>query len=81
VIDIVDPNNMNHVLEPLNCLTCHQPHSGAKQGMLVKDQANDMAFCMSCHAELTGSRAGQAQGAQSPNTLPQSAQSQAGKTK
>jgi predicted CXXCH cytochrome family protein len=76
VIDIVDPNNMNHVLKPLNCLTCHQPHSGAKQGMLVKDQVNDMAFCMSCHGELTQGGATGPQAAQ-----PQNAQPQSGKTK
>ena len=66
VIDIVDPTNMNHVLKAINCLTCHQPHSGGKPGMLVKDQANDMAFCMTCHSELTqggkGAQATQPQG-------------------
>jgi len=81
VIDIADPTNMNKVLKPINCLTCHQAHSGAQQGMLVKDQANDMAFCMTCHAELTKSgKAPQAQGAQPPPTQPQSAQTQGGKT-
>jgi predicted CXXCH cytochrome family protein len=75
VIDIVDPNNMNRVLKPLNCLTCHQPHSGAKPAMLVKDQANDMAFCMSCHAELTQS------GAKGPQPQGQNAAPQGGKTK
>jgi predicted CXXCH cytochrome family protein len=33
----------------MNCLTCHQPHSGNEQGMLVKDQKNDMNFCKTCH--------------------------------
>ena len=33
----------------INCLTCHQPHSGKEQGMLVKDQKNNMDFCKSCH--------------------------------
>jgi predicted CXXCH cytochrome family protein len=33
----------------MNCLTCHQPHSGNEQAMLVKDQKNDMQFCRSCH--------------------------------
>ena len=80
VIDIVDPTNMNHVLKPINCLTCHQPHSGAKPGMLVKDQANDMAFCMTCHAELTQGAKGP-QAAQPPATQPQNAQPQSGKTK
>jgi predicted CXXCH cytochrome family protein len=76
VIDIVDPSNMNHVLKPINCLTCHQPHSGANQGMLVKDQANDMAFCMTCHANMTQGKGPQAQGAP-----PEGAQPQGGKTK
>jgi predicted CXXCH cytochrome family protein len=33
----------------MNCLTCHQPHSGNQPGMLVKDQKNDMNFCSTCH--------------------------------
>jgi predicted CXXCH cytochrome family protein len=82
VIDIVDPTNMNKVLKPINCLTCHQAHSGAKQGMLVKDQTNDMAFCMTCHAELNqAGKAPQAQGAQPPAAQPQNTQPQSGKTK
>jgi len=76
VIDIVDPTNVNHVIKQINCLTCHQPHSGAKPGMLVKDQANDMAFCMSCHGELTqGAKAPQS-GAQPPAAQPENAQPQ-----
>jgi predicted CXXCH cytochrome family protein len=34
---------------PINCLTCHQPHSSTQAGLLVKDQANNMAFCSTCH--------------------------------
>lgn len=52
VTDIMDPTNVNKVLKPINCLTCHQPHSGAYAGMLVKDQQNNMAFCMTCHANM-----------------------------
>ncbi|PWT75474.1 MAG: hypothetical protein C5B46_02535 [Proteobacteria bacterium] len=80
VIDIADPTNQTKILKAINCLTCHQSHSGAKQGMLVKDQSNDMAFCMTCHAELTkgGAKGPQAQGAQ-PQTP--GAQPQGGKTK
>jgi predicted CXXCH cytochrome family protein len=33
----------------MNCLTCHQPHAGADNGMLVKDQAPNMEFCRTCH--------------------------------
>ena len=29
----------------MNCLTCHQPHAGNDNGMLVKDQAPNMEFC------------------------------------
>jgi len=52
VSDIMDPTNLNKVLKPINCLTCHQPHSGAFPGMLVKDQPNNMAFCMTCHSNM-----------------------------
>ncbi|MBV8206930.1 MAG: cytochrome c3 family protein [Acidobacteria bacterium] len=38
---------------PMTCLTCHQPHSGDKPGMLVKDQEANMNFCKTCHAEGT----------------------------
>ena len=55
VSDVMDPSNLNKVLKPINCLTCHQPHSSAKPGLLVKDQANNMAFCMTCHTNLTDS--------------------------
>ena len=36
---------------PMSCLTCHQPHSGNEQAMLVKDQKPNMAFCKTCHAD------------------------------
>ena len=55
VSDVMDPSDVNKVLKPMNCLTCHQPHSSAKPGLLVKDQANNMAFCMTCHTNLGGS--------------------------
>jgi predicted CXXCH cytochrome family protein len=34
---------------PMNCLTCHQPHSSAQADLLVKDQKNNMDFCKTCH--------------------------------
>ncbi len=37
-------------ITPMNCLTCHQPHSGAENGMLAKDQAPNMDFCRKCHS-------------------------------
>ena len=33
----------------MNCLTCHQAHSGNQPGMLVKDQKAGMDFCNTCH--------------------------------
>jgi predicted CXXCH cytochrome family protein len=35
---------------PMDCLTCHQAHSGGQPDMLVKDQKNNMDFCKTCHA-------------------------------
>ncbi len=49
VQDLVDPNDLTKVLTPMNCLTCHQPHASAQPGLLVKDQANNEAFCRTCH--------------------------------
>jgi len=37
----------------MNCLSCHQPHTSAKPGLLVKDQEANMAFCKTCHTEGT----------------------------
>jgi predicted CXXCH cytochrome family protein len=34
-------------------LSCHQPHSSAQPNLLVKDQANNAAFCANCHKDLT----------------------------
>ncbi len=47
--DLADPKDLTKVTVQLNCLTCHQPHASAQSGLLVKDQANNMAFCGSCH--------------------------------
>jgi len=52
VIDTTMPGTS--VVKQINCLTCHQPHSGANAGMLVKDQPNNMQFCMTCHSEMLG---------------------------
>jgi predicted CXXCH cytochrome family protein len=35
--------------KPINCLTCHQPHSSAQPDLLVKDQVNNTQFCRTCH--------------------------------
>ncbi len=49
VQDVVDPAT-SKVVAAINCATCHQPHASAKAGLLVKDQANNMDFCKTCHA-------------------------------
>jgi predicted CXXCH cytochrome family protein len=46
--DLFDPKE-NKVSTKLGCLSCHQPHSSAQAGLLVKDQAAGMAFCGTCH--------------------------------
>ena len=48
VVDVMNPKTQAQI--PINCLTCHQPHSGNEEGMLVKDQKNNMNFCKTCHA-------------------------------
>jgi predicted CXXCH cytochrome family protein len=50
VVDLGDPKQNVNVKKSISCLTCHQPHSSAQPDLLVKDQANNMAFCNSCHA-------------------------------
>ncbi len=59
VSDVVNPRTKE--LIHMDCLTCHQPHSGNEPGMLVKDQKNDMQFCSTCHVDgldLTDVRVG-----------------------
>ncbi|PYQ43444.1 MAG: hypothetical protein DMG99_06575 [Acidobacteria bacterium] len=45
----MDPSDVTKVLKTVNCLSCHQPHSSAQASLLIKDQSNNMAFCMTCH--------------------------------
>ncbi len=52
VSDLMDPAHPGKVLTPMNCLTCHQPHSSLQPDLLVKDQANNITFCSSCHKDL-----------------------------
>jgi predicted CXXCH cytochrome family protein len=47
--DVMDPKDINKVKTPINCLTCHQPHSSAQPDLLAKDQQNNMQFCSTCH--------------------------------
>ena len=49
VSDVMDPTNQSKVKTPLSCLSCHQPHASAQPDLLIKDQANNMAFCDNCH--------------------------------
>jgi predicted CXXCH cytochrome family protein len=49
VVDQMDPTDNSKVRVAINCLTCHQPHASAEPGLLAKDQANNSAFCDSCH--------------------------------
>jgi predicted CXXCH cytochrome family protein len=53
VSDVADPTDISKVKDKINCLSCHQPHSSAQPDLLVKDQANNLAFCSSCHKDLT----------------------------
>ena len=53
VADVVDPTDITKMTAKINCLSCHQPHSSAQPDLLVKDQANNMAICASCHKDLT----------------------------
>jgi predicted CXXCH cytochrome family protein len=49
VTDTMDPAHPGKVAMQITCLSCHQPHAGGAEGMLVKDQPNNMAFCKTCH--------------------------------
>ena len=51
VSDVMDPTNQSKVKTPLSCLSCHQPHASAQADLLVKDQANGIAFCDNCHKD------------------------------
>jgi len=53
VSDVMDPTDVTKVKTKLDCLTCHQPHASAQPDLLVKDQANNLAFCVTCHSNLT----------------------------
>jgi predicted CXXCH cytochrome family protein len=49
VQDVMDPSDITKVKTPLSCMSCHQPHASAQPGLLIKDEANNMAFCDNCH--------------------------------
>lgn len=52
VSDLKDPANPAKVIQRVDCLTCHQPHSSTHPDLLAKDQENNMAFCATCHKDL-----------------------------
>jgi predicted CXXCH cytochrome family protein len=54
VSDVMDSQDSKKVSKVLNCMTCHQPHSSAKPGLLINDQANNTQFCSTCHTGLLG---------------------------
>ena len=49
ITDTMDPKNPTKIATQINCLSCHQPHAGGAEAMLVKDQPSNMAFCKTCH--------------------------------
>jgi predicted CXXCH cytochrome family protein len=53
VSDVIDPADLSKIRQKLSCLSCHQPHASARQDLLVKDQENNMAFCATCHKDMT----------------------------
>lgn len=53
VSDVVDPTDISKTRAQISCLSCHQPHSSAQPDLLIKDQSNNLAFCSSCHKDLT----------------------------
>jgi predicted CXXCH cytochrome family protein len=58
VSDVHDPNDPEKILTPMTCLTCHQPHASAQPDLLINDQANNQAFCKTCHKGLITNRSG-----------------------
>ena len=47
VSDVMDPTDTSPSYgRKSTACTCHQPHSSAQPDLLVKDQANNLAFCV-----------------------------------
>jgi len=53
VTDVMDPKDITKVYAKVGCQSCHQPHASAQPDLLVKDQSNNLAFCTTCHQNLT----------------------------
>jgi predicted CXXCH cytochrome family protein len=49
VVDQMEPGDDTKVRATINCCSCHQPHASAERNLLVRDQANNIKFCASCH--------------------------------
>ena len=48
----MDPNDVTKTRVDIGCASCHQPHASQEADLLVKDQANNLVFCASCHKDL-----------------------------
>jgi predicted CXXCH cytochrome family protein len=55
VTDYADPLDPKKITK-IDCMTCHQPHAGGADGMLVKDQRPTVQFCRTCHQGMIGAR-------------------------
>lgn len=55
VSDYADPLDPKKITR-MDCLTCHQPHAGGADSMLVKDQRPTVQFCRTCHQGMIGVR-------------------------
>jgi predicted CXXCH cytochrome family protein len=53
VSDVADPTDISKLRAQINCMSCHQPHASTQADLLVKDQSNNLAFCTTCHKDLT----------------------------
>jgi predicted CXXCH cytochrome family protein len=58
VSDLRDPMDPSKIVTELNCQTCHQPHASAQADLLVNDQANNQAFCKTCHKGMIPGKGG-----------------------
>jgi len=52
IVDVPDPTDLTKIHAKIDCMSCHQPHASAQPNLLVKDQADNLAFCTSCHKDL-----------------------------
>ncbi len=55
VTDYVDPLDPKKVTK-IACLTCHQPHAGGAQALLVTNTRPTAKFCRTCHEGMIGAK-------------------------